>query len=40
MGMELSGRWPEIFRCQDAENLYLASQFQPDFSGTAHPLRR
>ena len=23
MGMELSSRWPEIFRRQDAENLYL-----------------
>ena len=29
MGAELSGRWPETFRCRDAENLYLSSQFQP-----------
>jgi PfaB family protein len=29
MGMELSARWPEIFRRQDAENLYLRDQFQP-----------
>lgn len=30
MGSELSCRWPEIFRRQDAENLYLRSQFQPE----------
>lgn len=30
MGMELSCRWPEIFRKQDQNNLYLASQFQPE----------
>ncbi len=30
MGIELSCRWPEIFRRQDAENLYLRSQFQPE----------
>ena len=30
MGMELSARWPEIFRLQDAENLYLHDQFQPE----------
>lgn len=30
MGMPLSVRWPEIFRRQDRENLYLRSQFQPE----------
>ena len=30
MGMELSARWPEIYRRQDAENLYLRNQFQPE----------
>ena len=30
MGQELSARWPEIFRRQDAENLYLRDQFQPE----------
>lgn len=30
MGMELSCRWPEIFRRQNRENLYLRSQFQPE----------
>ena len=30
MGMELSARWPEIYRRQDAENLYLRDQFQPE----------
>jgi len=30
MGMELSARWPEIYRRQDAENLYLKDQFQPE----------
>ena len=30
MGMPLSARWPEIFRRQDSENLYLRSQFQPE----------
>jgi PfaB family protein len=30
MGLELSARWPEIFRRQDAENLYLRDQFQPE----------
>ena len=30
MGMELSCRWPEVFRHQDADNLYLRSQFQPE----------
>lgn len=30
MGMVLSSRWPEIYRRQDRENLYLRSQFQPE----------
>src|SRR5262249_50204886 len=30
MGMELSCRWPEIFRRQDLDNLYLRNQFQPE----------
>ncbi|WP_136525291.1 beta-ketoacyl synthase N-terminal-like domain-containing protein [Geomonas ferrireducens] len=30
MGMELSARWPEVYRRQDAENLYLRDQFQPE----------
>ena len=30
MGQELSARWPEIFRRQDAENMYLRDQFQPE----------
>jgi len=30
MGLELSARWPEIYRRQDAENLYLRDQFQPE----------
>ncbi|WP_224982326.1 beta-ketoacyl synthase N-terminal-like domain-containing protein [Geomonas agri] len=30
MGMELSARWPEVYRRQDAENLYLREQFQPE----------
>jgi PfaB family protein len=30
MGLELSARWPAIFRRQDAENLYLRSQFRPE----------
>jgi len=30
MGMALSCRWPELFRRQDRENLYLRSQFQPE----------
>jgi acyl transferase domain-containing protein/3-hydroxymyristoyl/3-hydroxydecanoyl-(acyl carrier protein) dehydratase len=29
MGQELSATWPEIFRRQDAHNLYLAEQFRP-----------
>jgi len=30
MGMELSPRWPEIYRQQDQENRFLRSQFQPE----------
>ncbi|HEY3307611.1 MAG TPA: beta-ketoacyl synthase N-terminal-like domain-containing protein [Desulfuromonadaceae bacterium] len=30
MSMDLSCRWPGIFRNQDADNLYLRSQFQPE----------
>ena len=30
MGMELSSRWPEIYRQQDVENLQLRDQFQPE----------
>lgn len=30
MGMEFSSRWPDVFRRQDADNLYLRSQFQPE----------
>jgi PfaB family protein len=30
MGMELFGRWPEILRLQDRENLLLRNQFQPE----------
>ncbi|WP_246545395.1 type I polyketide synthase [Pelotalea chapellei] len=30
MSMELSSRWPQLFRRQHAENLLLRSQFQPE----------
>ncbi len=30
MGLEISSRWPELFRRQNRENLYLRSQFQPE----------
>ncbi len=30
MGMELFNRWPDILRRQDAENLLLRAQFQPE----------
>ncbi|HEY6837947.1 MAG TPA: beta-ketoacyl synthase N-terminal-like domain-containing protein, partial [Geobacteraceae bacterium] len=30
MGMELSCRWPEIWRGQDGRNRFLAAQFRPD----------
>ena len=38
MGMELSCRWPEILRRQDAGNLYLRSQFQPERFWNGTPL--
>lgn len=38
MGMELSSRWPEIFRRQDAENLYLRDQFQPERFWNGTPI--
>ena len=38
MGVELSARWPEIFRRQDAENLYLSGQFQPGLFWNGAPL--
>jgi len=38
MGMELSCRWPEIFRRQNGENLYLRSQFQPELFWNGAPL--
>jgi PfaB family protein len=38
MGMELSCRWPEIFRNQDGNNLYLRSQFQPERFWNGAPL--
>ena len=38
MCSELSCRWPEIFRRQDAENLYLRSQFQPERFWNGAPL--
>jgi len=37
MGMELSCRWPEIFRRQNGENLYLRSQFQPELFWNGAP---
>jgi PfaB family protein len=38
MGMELSARWPEIFRRQDGENLYLREQFQPEQFWNGAPM--
>ncbi|QWV95387.1 type I polyketide synthase [Geomonas oryzisoli] len=38
MGMELSARWPEIYRRQDAENLYLREQFQPEQFWNGAPI--
>jgi len=38
MGMELSARWPEIYRRQDAENLYLRDQFQPEHFWNGAPI--
>ncbi|GFO69931.1 hypothetical protein GMLC_35100 [Geomonas limicola] len=40
MGMELSARWPEIFRRQDAENLYLRDQFQPEQFWNGTPIEQ
>ena len=37
MGMELSSRWPELFRRQDGENLHLRSQFQPELFWNCAP---
>ena len=37
MGMELSSRWPEVFRRRDADNLYLRSQFQPELFWNGAP---
>ena len=37
MGMELSARWPDVFRRQDAENLYLRRQFQPELFWNGAP---
>jgi PfaB family protein len=37
MGMELSSRWPELFRRRDADNLYLRSQFQPELFWNGAP---
>jgi 3-hydroxymyristoyl/3-hydroxydecanoyl-(acyl carrier protein) dehydratase/malonyl CoA-acyl carrier protein transacylase len=36
--MELSCRWPDIFRRQDRENLYLRSQFQPEVFWNGAPI--
>ena len=38
MGMELSARWPEIYRRQDAENLHLYDQFQPEQFWNGAPM--
>jgi PfaB family protein len=40
MGMELSCRWPEIYRNQDENNLYLSSQFQPERFWNGTPLAK
>ena len=37
MGMELFSRWPEILRLQNAENLHLRSQFQPELFWNGAP---
>ncbi len=37
MGMELSARWPEIFRRQDEVNRYLRDQFQPELFWNGAP---
>ncbi len=38
MGMELSARWPAVFRRQDMENLYLRDQFRPEQFWNGAPL--
>jgi len=38
MGMEISARWPELYRRQDAENLYLKDQFQPEQFWNGKPM--
>jgi len=37
MGMDLFSRWPEILHRQDAENLYLRKQFQPELFWNGAP---
>jgi PfaB family protein len=37
MARELSVVWPEVFRRQDGENLYLRSQFQPEYFWNGAP---
>jgi acyl transferase domain-containing protein/3-hydroxymyristoyl/3-hydroxydecanoyl-(acyl carrier protein) dehydratase len=37
MGMGLSSRWPDVFRRQDADNLYLRRQFQPELFWNGAP---
>jgi acyl transferase domain-containing protein/3-hydroxymyristoyl/3-hydroxydecanoyl-(acyl carrier protein) dehydratase len=40
MGMELFSRWPAILRRQDAENLLLRAQFQPELFWNGAPSSR
>jgi PfaB family protein len=40
MGMELFSRWPDILRRQDAENLLLRAQFQPELFWNGAPSSR
>jgi len=37
MGLELFSRWPEILRSQDADNLFLRNQFQPELFWNGAP---
>lgn len=37
MATELSARFPQIFRSQDSQNLYLRSQFQPEYFWNGAP---
>ena len=37
MGVELSARWPEIYRRQDRENRFLRGQFQPELFWNGAP---